>query len=510
MGTKQFDSATDLITFSRASGGTALRKISYGSELVTNGTFDSDTDWTKGGSWTISGGVATQPSGASANYITQADILVVGKTYAYSVTVTSANGSNFAQLYTDAGVIRSLLNGAATYTGTFTAAGNDLRIRAVSSTLDVSVDNISVKEVLFDQADGELTLFNHPDDIPRIEYAANGSVKGLLIEEQRTNYVADSKTFGIAATGATASVTTSTTEPYYSGDTVKRITASAVNEGGDLNFSAALSGDHYCSFYVRSRTGAEQSLKITTSGTVGVTQTVPASGEWVRLGRIGSLGAGSRDMRVLSVGDPIDVDVCSPQAEFGAFPTSYIPTSGSTATRSADIATIPVADFGYNQKAGTVLVEFEAKNTSNVNVLRLGTKSSYDNGLDLAVSSGSLDGAVWFNNTKVASYNGASVSANTGYKMAATVKPNDVQFAVDGSTSVVDTNASINPAVTLLIGDKDQNALFGAVNIKSIQYYPRRLSDAQLQSLTQPAAATTLSLTFDGLDGSSLTTGLHP
>ena len=49
MGTKQYDSATDLLTFSRASGGTALRKISYGNELVTNGDFSSGTTgWVDG------------------------------------------------------------------------------------------------------------------------------------------------------------------------------------------------------------------------------------------------------------------------------------------------------------------------------------------------------------------------------------------------------------------------------------------------------------------------------
>ena len=47
MGTKNLNSATNLITFTRASGGTALRKISYGNELVTNGTFDTDiSGWT--------------------------------------------------------------------------------------------------------------------------------------------------------------------------------------------------------------------------------------------------------------------------------------------------------------------------------------------------------------------------------------------------------------------------------------------------------------------------------
>ena len=32
--------------------------VVIGDELVTNGTFDTDTDWTKGTGWTISGGVA--------------------------------------------------------------------------------------------------------------------------------------------------------------------------------------------------------------------------------------------------------------------------------------------------------------------------------------------------------------------------------------------------------------------------------------------------------------------
>jgi len=38
--------AQDLITFTRSTTGTALAKISYGEELVTNGDFSSDSDWT--------------------------------------------------------------------------------------------------------------------------------------------------------------------------------------------------------------------------------------------------------------------------------------------------------------------------------------------------------------------------------------------------------------------------------------------------------------------------------
>ena len=48
MGTKVNSNYEDLITFTRASGGHALRPVSYGDELVTNGTFDDSSalnDW---------------------------------------------------------------------------------------------------------------------------------------------------------------------------------------------------------------------------------------------------------------------------------------------------------------------------------------------------------------------------------------------------------------------------------------------------------------------------------
>ena len=70
---------------------TSAAEAVTGTELVTNGTFDTDTDWTKGTGWTISGGVASIVGGAN-NSLNQD--LSLDETKAYEITLTV---SNYAQ-----------------------------------------------------------------------------------------------------------------------------------------------------------------------------------------------------------------------------------------------------------------------------------------------------------------------------------------------------------------------------------------------------------------------------
>ena len=66
----------------------------YGPELVTNGSFDTDSDWTKGSGWTISGGKATK-SGSDLAYLTQSSLVsVVGKTYKVTASITNVTAGS--------------------------------------------------------------------------------------------------------------------------------------------------------------------------------------------------------------------------------------------------------------------------------------------------------------------------------------------------------------------------------------------------------------------------------
>jgi hypothetical protein len=116
----------------------------YFDGLVTNGTFDADTNWTKGTGWTISGGVASKAVGSSS-YLSQASSLPLGKTYAFRFTVSGRTAGNVGpRLENAAG---ALANSDGTYTSLITTnSANPRIIMSADSVFDGSVDNISVFE----------------------------------------------------------------------------------------------------------------------------------------------------------------------------------------------------------------------------------------------------------------------------------------------------------------------------------------------------------------------------
>jgi hypothetical protein len=121
-----------------------------GSELVTNGTFDSDSDWTKQTGWAIASGVATF-SGTAYNYITQNISTVSGKTYTatFEITAITAGAALLRIMNGSTELETTTQTTVGTYAVTFVATSTTTTVRVYAGFSGArfagSVDNVSVR-----------------------------------------------------------------------------------------------------------------------------------------------------------------------------------------------------------------------------------------------------------------------------------------------------------------------------------------------------------------------------
>ena len=207
-------------------------------------------------------------------------------------------------------------------------------------------------------------------------------------------------------------------------------------------------------------------------------------------------GDGNRvSMTFTATAEPLIVipegPVSDAQLEAGAFATSYIPNTADsgTVTRSPDIASIPVRAFGYNQDAGTVVVEYDsvAPNTAtNRRAFALTGDPVGHEQVSIYASSGYLHrGYVVNDGAAIALPIGATGwTENQFYKSALTVDATDATISVDGAAAVTDPTGSMPTIDTLALGSQATSGNYLNGHIKSLSYFPRRLTNIQLQELT--------------------------
>jgi len=185
-------------------------------------------------------------------------------------------------------------------------------------------------------------------------------------------------------------------------------------------------------------------------------------------------------VQLLNVGD--EVEVWGAQLEAGSFPTSYIPTSGSTVTRAADVAEITGSNFSrwYNQGEGTFIATHEETSTRNV------IGAVYGGGAQLRLFS-------YLNTTRVQFLYGSG-TGYFGYSSSPSSPPAYVKtaFYYDGlsyggtiqglTPSNLTTTTAPSPSL-FEIGRANNVYTFNG-RIPRLTYYPYRLSDATLQEIT--------------------------
>jgi len=133
-----------------------------GEELVTNGGFDTDSDWTKGTGWTISGGSANANIASGFHDIDQAIDVVEGTLYRVEFEITAYtsggvtpylgnSGSSEADIPLTGPFVTSIstATGLGVYYGYVVCPVGQAKVillRAAGSFIG-SIDNISVKEI---------------------------------------------------------------------------------------------------------------------------------------------------------------------------------------------------------------------------------------------------------------------------------------------------------------------------------------------------------------------------
>jgi hypothetical protein len=268
---------------------------SLGPELVTNGNFDTDSDWTKGTGWTISGGEATHAAG-TGSALDQANVVTAGKWYKVTVDATATGGTWSLQFVggTTTTVGSSLVSGSYTLYGFAGASNTTLRIFAGAAT-DLVIDNVSVKEVT-------------PDSVTAPDGTSTAST--------------------FTADAADATFTQSVT---------------------------AVAEEYTFSVYLRRVTGTGD-IDIQCGGGTWVTQSITSS--WARYTVTQTLTAGTRTpgIRIVTSGD--QVEIWGAQLEQRSSATAYTPTTTQPITNYIPVlltAPANVPRFDHNPTTGESL-----------------------------------------------------------------------------------------------------------------------------------------------------------
>jgi len=168
-----------------------------------------------------------------------------------------------------------------------------------------------------------------------------------------------------------------------------------------------------------------------------------------------------------------------------SFPSSYIPTTTASATRAADVLTVPVSGIDYPL---SLFAEFErAVLTASVGGI-IETYAAGGNRFVLTLS-GAAETIQQYNNSgnvdQVNNTIAGAIGVGSVTKVAARTSTNDTMLVKNGTLGTQDTSCT-NPTAPTAVWLGSQVAgggpSFGYLRRAAI--WPRALTDAELQSVT--------------------------
>lgn len=185
------------------------------------------------------------------------------------------------------------------------------------------------------------------------------------------------------------------------------------------------------------------------------------------------------------------IRIASPQLEKGAFPTSYIPTTSAAVTRQADSLSFNTSGW-FNASEGQLFssVNPAYASFSNYPQIALFGDGTSTNFIAYTLFPGNTYIMEWKQSASTL-YNlsGGNVATGTETKLIGAYKNNSSIVVKNGAT--VNTSAATINSLPITLFSIGSNLARGGSDgrysgtISNLKYYPTRISDTQLQLLTQ-------------------------
>ncbi len=346
------------------------------------------------------------------------------------------------------------------------------------------------------------------EDMPRLDYSGGASCPALLLEPQRSNLLNHGEYFGAwtLQAGGTGSApvleanTTDTLSPEgkYNAYKVTFNVGSGTTTGDESIMYRSKSGltagsDHTASVYLKGESGGEEVIVRDTEGSY---KKWTLTTEWARYDYTQVAAApsyatsfGIRQGVVGIINSDAVVYMYGFQSELGSYPTSYIPTYGSSVTRSGDACYLQNADV-HSNGAGTIFFEVGDYDT-NTSASGFNKILVFDE-----VATTSLDNVIYFeeyagNNTILIRKGGSTLLQSTpnyqdlrGSKIAIKWSSEEAKIFIDGVLNKTYTgDASLD--IQYFGFDNPYNGdIVSTIKMKQLVGFPTALTDSECIALT--------------------------
>jgi hypothetical protein len=515
----------------------------------------SGTAWSATGTvtWNSSGGIADPIGGTNAQsfslgttgsaiFNTAGTIVVSGITHTFSVWLRAASGTTGARIGSaNTGAVLTVAltetwqrfscqyvtnganDGGAVYSQTGTA----------STTMYVWGAQVQPGSIAGDliQTSGTQNY-----STPRFDYSPTniGEPRGLLIEGQATNILKSSEEFSIALGYADAAILSRTTGTSPSNGTAVGFYPTLVNDYHRLSsiYQVGLSGAYTVSIWVKrlnsnyraginantifaaaaifDLNGAGSVVALSGAATNKAATITRYPNDWYRLTVTGTFVTDSVVFCFMDSSTSTDATggsfnpvtgsqgmlMWGFQIEAGSGASSYIPTGASGVMRTLDTCYMSGISSWFNESAGTVI--------SNITYNGLATDNS---GIELSVGTGiSATNRIGIRKGYVDYYSGGVNSAELyptitsgNVRIGSAYSLNDFAICSNGGDMKTDVTGAVPVGLNTLKLYADSGTSGLVINglVKSIKYFPTRLSNSQLQQITNPTyVAPTLDLDF--------------